>query len=162
VVFPDITFTEKMTLHSGDLRIELVAVPAFHSDHDVLVVVPGNEVVAIGDVFFPGALPSISTEHAPHLSEFVREMSEFLALYPSVTTFVPGHGRLMSRLEIELIVRYLDQLDQGVSEAQAAGHSLDQTRRLLPLSELFADLELLGNSASATHEANLDVLWRSR
>ncbi len=161
VVYPDITFTDALTLRLRDLGepldVELLAMPSFHSDHDVLVVVPDEGVAALGDLFFPGEVPLISTDYVTDLSAFVRRMSEILAAYTSVDLFVPGHGRLMSRDEVVVMVRYLDEIVQAVEECRAADMDLTGAKRALSIENRFLFMHGLGDPA--THEVNLETLW---
>ena len=161
VIYPDITFTNVLTLRLRDLGepfdVELLAVPPFHSDHDVLVVVPHEGVAALGDLFFPGEVPLISTDYVTDLPAFVRRMSEILAAHTSVDLFVPGHGRLMSRDEVVGMVSYLDEIIQAVEECRAADMDLAGAKRALSIENRF--LYMQGRGDPATHEVNLETLW---
>src|SRR3989454_7179435 len=51
VAMPDRTFTDRMTLGSGDDRIELYYFGAGHTDGDAFIVFPARRAMAAGDVF---------------------------------------------------------------------------------------------------------------
>lgn len=161
VVYPEITFSDRLTLRLRDreewLDVELISVPPFHSDHDVIVAIPDDGVVALGDVFFPGELPRISEEHAAALPDFVRSMAAILADHAAAEVFVPGHGRLMSRQDVMSMVRYLTEVAQMVAEAKSAGMGLVEAQRTLSLEDRFD--YVLGIGDPAAHQANIEVLW---
>ena len=51
VAMPDRTFTNRMTLGSGDDRIELYYFGAGHTDGDAFIVFPARRAMAAGDIF---------------------------------------------------------------------------------------------------------------
>src|SRR5712691_9630494 len=51
VAMPDRTFTDRMTLGSGDDRIELYYFGAGHTDGDAFIVFPARRAMAAGDMF---------------------------------------------------------------------------------------------------------------
>ncbi|MFC1726557.1 hypothetical protein ACFL4T_13120, partial [candidate division KSB1 bacterium] len=54
LTLPTITFTDGLTLDMGDLKIELVYFgPEFHSDNDIIISIPDESVVFMGDIIFP-------------------------------------------------------------------------------------------------------------
>jgi glyoxylase-like metal-dependent hydrolase (beta-lactamase superfamily II) len=51
LTLPTITFTDRLILDMGDLTIELVYFgPGFHSDNDIIVSIPEEKVVFMGDI----------------------------------------------------------------------------------------------------------------
>ncbi len=54
LTLPDITFTDKLTLDMGDMKIEVFYFgPDFHSDNDIIISIPKENVVFTGDIIFP-------------------------------------------------------------------------------------------------------------
>src|SRR2546422_5915918 len=51
VVMPDRTFTDRMTLGSGDDRIELYYFGAGHTNGDAFIVFPARRAMCAGDMF---------------------------------------------------------------------------------------------------------------
>ncbi|WP_371524631.1 MBL fold metallo-hydrolase [Streptomyces sp. NBC_01283] len=56
-VLPSVTFDERLTLYSGERRIELVFCGPAHTTNDVVVWLPGDRVLFTGDVVLAGAAP---------------------------------------------------------------------------------------------------------
>jgi cyclase len=57
IAYPDITFTDRLQLHLGDLAVELIHVAPSHSKGSILVYLPAEKVVFAGDVLFTGFHP---------------------------------------------------------------------------------------------------------
>jgi glyoxylase-like metal-dependent hydrolase (beta-lactamase superfamily II) len=52
---PDLTFRDQMTIHVGQIRLELLYVGPAHTTNDVVVWIPDREVLFAGDVAMSGA-----------------------------------------------------------------------------------------------------------
>ncbi|WP_326618765.1 MBL fold metallo-hydrolase [Streptomyces decoyicus] len=57
LVLPSVTFDERLTLYSGDRRIELVFCGPAHTTNDVVAWLPDDGVLFTGDVVLSGATP---------------------------------------------------------------------------------------------------------
>lgn len=54
LALPSLTFTDKLTLDMGDLKIDLFYFgPGFHTDNDILVSIPEENIVFTGDILNP-------------------------------------------------------------------------------------------------------------
>ncbi len=90
VVPADITFSERMTIASGDRRLTLLYAGPAHSSSDIMMMVEPDGVLFAGDIVQNGRIPfmnsdDVSTAHWLHaLGEVERLGPKFI---------IPGHGR---------------------------------------------------------------------
>ncbi len=56
---PNETFFHRMNMYSGDIEINLFYFGPAHTDGDIVIYIPGDNVAIIGDLFFKGRDPLI-------------------------------------------------------------------------------------------------------
>lgn len=117
---PNITFTDTMTLHLGERRVELIHVGPAHTRSDVVVLLPDERVLYSGDIVFAGGQPFLaegSLEGYPKGIAVIRELA------PEI--LVPGHGPVVRGDDIPALlddlVEYAAFVADTAREAHAAG-----------------------------------------
>lgn len=85
---PDHVFDERVTFELGGREIELRYLGRGHTDHDIVITVPGTDVVWVGDLLENGALPFFGDGYP------LDWPATALALLPLIGDgiVVPGHG----------------------------------------------------------------------
>jgi glyoxylase-like metal-dependent hydrolase (beta-lactamase superfamily II) len=84
---PDQTFASDISIVVGDRPVDLAFVGRGHTDHDILLAVPGADVLFAGDLLEHGAVPFYGDAYP---LDWARTAA---ALVPRVTgVVVPGHG----------------------------------------------------------------------
>ncbi len=86
---PFVTFTDEITVHVGDLRVEVkhVGTPA-HTTNDVIVWIPDRSVLYCGDLVFNGGTPFVLMGSVTGSIDVL----ENVVLPLGAGTVVPGHG----------------------------------------------------------------------
>jgi glyoxylase-like metal-dependent hydrolase (beta-lactamase superfamily II) len=84
---PDRTFSETAYLDLGDRRIELRYLGRGHTDHDVVIGVPGTGVLFAGDLLENGAVPWFGDGYPLDWPETAYRVAEL-----AQSVVVPGHG----------------------------------------------------------------------
>ncbi|MFD9909704.1 MBL fold metallo-hydrolase [Streptomyces sp. NPDC059063] len=116
VVPPTATFSGSYDLRVGDVDVRLVEVGPAHTAGDLVVHLPGQGVVAAGDVVFPD-------DHPVHwegpLAEVVRACETVLAL--DADRIVPGHGAVIGPDGLRAHIAYLRELEGLIHERHARG-----------------------------------------
>ncbi|MDN3295403.1 MBL fold metallo-hydrolase [Streptomyces ficellus] len=87
LTLPSLTFRDTLTVHAGNLRIELLHVGPAHTANDVVVWVPERSVLFTGDVVWSGVTPYVLMGS---ISGSLRALDRLRAL--GAETVVPGHG----------------------------------------------------------------------
>lgn len=100
------------------LELHVVHRVAAHTDGDLLVGMPADLVMHMGDVMFLGILPFIDVKDGGGSFEGLLETVTWLASWvPEGAKLVPGHGPVCGRKEL---VRYRDFLAALGAHAQAS------------------------------------------
>lgn len=118
---PDVTFSERLTLHMEGFPVELITMGPAHSTNDVAVWLPEQKVLFAGDLAFSGGHP-IFMEGS--MLGFKAALGKMRDLAPEA--LVPGHGpacrsgedvaRVLGELE-----GYVDYISALAVESYAAG-----------------------------------------
>lgn len=152
---PDMTFESRMTLHTGERRVELIHVGPAHTRSDVLVWLPGERVLFCGDIVFNGGQPFLLEGS---VAGFPRALQTMRDLEPEV--LVPGHGPPCAGAErvhqiIDDMAAYAAFVDGLAREGHAAGRGPLETARTADLGPYASWQEgerLVGNLHRAYHE----------
>lgn len=89
VIWPTITFRERVTIDLGDKRLHLIHAPG-HSKDGACVYVEQDRVLFGGDTAVTGIVPAIGDGNSVDLESTLRMLSEM-----TVDVLVPGHGPVM-------------------------------------------------------------------
>jgi cyclase len=92
VAMPDKTFTDRMTLGSGDDRIELYYFGAGHTDGDAFIVFPARRAMAAGDIFAWKMAPLIDPRAGGSVLALPGTLEKAVNGIPNVDTVIEGHG----------------------------------------------------------------------
>jgi cyclase len=151
---PDRAFSGRAVERIGDREIQLIEVGPAHTPGDLVVFVPDARIVFAADILFFQATPVMW--HGP-LENWLAALDLLLDL--EADTFVPGHGPVGGKPEIEELRDYWAWLDAGVRQAHAKGRSAPEAARDLasdPRFERFRDWkcpERMLISVTAVHRA---------
>ncbi len=109
--YPVLTYGDRMTIHLGDERIELIHARPSHSDGDTLVYLPDKEVLFTGDILFTGYHPFLGEGNIP---EWTKGLEEIKGM--DVEKIIPGHGPVSGKKDLEDMKTYLLLFDQKAKE----------------------------------------------
>jgi glyoxylase-like metal-dependent hydrolase (beta-lactamase superfamily II) len=100
-----------------------------HTAGDLLVHLPDDKVLIAGDVLVNGVVPTLQDGF---VRNWIRTLEEIAAL--DVSTFVPGHGDLMTRRDVVALHGQLLQFYSAVDAGYRAGLGETEIRKTLDLS----------------------------
>lgn len=106
----------------GARRLEVLGAPGCHTAEDVVVWLPRERLLFVGDIFGWGLIPWDRALDRPRLDHIVATYRRLADLEPAVV--VPGHGPLGTAAELRRWVCYVEEL---VSQVRAL--CSDGTRR---------------------------------
>lgn len=120
------TFSMAMAVDLGHQRVEALHFGPAHTDHDVLVYLPGENVVFTGDLIEEGADPQFDKRGS--LSNWPMVLDGVLGASNATTRFVPGHGvavdreaAFIARAEVGILYSQTEMLiEKGVKVEDAA------------------------------------------
>ncbi|MEU6315505.1 MBL fold metallo-hydrolase [Streptomyces sp. NPDC047014] len=133
IVPPDLTYTDRATLHLGDTEVRIIHPGVAHTTGDSVVWLPRQRVVFTGDLVFAGGTPFLAMGS---LAGSLRALELLRSL--EAETVVPGHGPLTDASAYEATERYLRYVDALAREARAAGLTPLEAARRADLGEFAA------------------------
>ena len=153
LVYPTITFTDKLTLRMGKETIELIYPGRAHTNGNVLVYMPDRKVMVMGDMLFYGYLPYIDWRAGSDTQNWIAWLEK---LSPwQIDTVIPGHGEVAGKVAFKQQEQYLADLRQRVKEAMTQGLSLEEMTKSINMTG-YKDLKffdfLASNIEAVYHE----------
>ncbi len=109
------------TLTTGGAEITLIPRPGLHSPADLIVYLPQQSVVAMGDLLLSESVPAVED-----IAGYLAFLDDVLDVFPEGTTFVSGHGRDLTHAGVKA---YRDDLAAMVGIVRtnlAAGKTPEQ------------------------------------
>ena len=124
---PQTTFSEKMSIHLGQDRIDLYHFGAAHTNGDTLVVFPSVRAMHSGDMFSLKRPPFIDTNNGGSGLEYPETLAKTAAGIDGVDTIIPGHtpGRF-TWADLEEYADFHRDFVAKAKEAMEAGKSAEQ------------------------------------
>lgn len=165
---PNITFSDRMSLHLGDLTLDLYSFPGLHTKGDIIVHIPEEKVLCVGDMINDGWLPPISKEAVTDPAYLLQAWKEVLERGPDITHVLPGHSYVKVSFEtFKWRYDYFKTFWEGLIKAKKAGKSLDEVQAIFAFEKVFPDqkdmIRKLPGPASGqevdVHAQNLQILW---
>jgi cyclase len=133
---PVVTFTDAITFHWNGDEIRVYHVPPAHTDTDSIVHFVKADVVHTGDVFFNGSYPFIDTSSGGRNDGVIEAADRVLAGTGPATRFIPGHGKVGSRADLEAYRDMLKAVRDRVAKLKAEGKSRDEAIAAKPTADL--------------------------
>ncbi len=112
---PDQTTDKPLTLLLGKRRIEVRPIEG-HTGGDLIVEVPDSKVVFAGDILWNHRTPTITDGTISRWSDSLAKLEA-----SRDTVFIPGHGDLASRKEVEDLRVLFSDLERLTAEGRNAG-----------------------------------------
>ena len=131
VALPVVTFGDDVTVHLNGDDIHAIHVPPAHTDGDVIIKFAKTNVIHAGDVFTAG-YPLVDIGSGGKFDGFITAADKLLALSDDHTKFIPGHGPLMTRADLQAWRAMLVDLRAKVTKLMAAKKTLDQIKAAKP------------------------------
>ena len=121
VLAPIINLDDSLLLLDGKRQIQIRYLGKGHTDGDLILYLPAEKIVFLGDLFFNAAIPNVQDAT---LLAWIKTLEAALSL--DADRFVPGHGAVGSREELRTFIKYLEDLRGWIEPAVARGDGLDQ------------------------------------
>jgi cyclase len=159
----DTFFTAKKTLYFNGEPIELLHVPAAHTDGDVMVWFRKSDAIAVGDTFTPDRFPMIDLTRGGSVQGMLDALNRIIDItvprfnQQGGTMVIPGHGRIGNESDV---VEYRDMatiVRDRVQAMIAKRMTLDQVRAANPVKDYEG---IYGRNTSWTTAMFLEAMYR--
>ena len=123
---PDITFSERLTLHVDSTRIALINFGPAHTCGDAIVFFPAEKAAFIGDLLFIGRDPLIHLAKNGSSFGMVKVLKSMLAL--DADLFLSGHADAAGRADVEALISSLEEKQAKVRALADQGKTLEEVK----------------------------------
>jgi glyoxylase-like metal-dependent hydrolase (beta-lactamase superfamily II) len=118
---PVLTYDAPVSLYLDGEHVVLMPVRRAHTDGDTVVIFPGHDIMAVGDVFRGVGYPYVDRASGGTLAGMLEALSEVADRAGPATRIIPGHGAVVGReallaqrdMIIALRAKVLAQVQQG-------------------------------------------------
>jgi len=140
---PDRTFTDRMTLGTGDDRIELYYFGAGHTNGDAFVVFPARRAMCAGDIFAWKMAPLIDPMAGGSVLALPGTLDKAEKGIPNVDTVIEGHGDVNTWQGFRDYIRFNRALVDAATAGMGKKTAEEIAAELRPGFPLFTKEELL-------------------
>jgi cyclase len=146
---PNVTFAQRLVLHSDKRRVELLHLGSGHTAGDAVAYLPDEKVLFVGDLAFFYVTP---LGFQGHIGNWIRVIDSLFAL--DASTLVPGHGPLGSKDDLKLTQDYLKMVHREARKRFDSRMTAEQASQDIKLGkfEEWAEPERLGFNVSRCYQ----------
>lgn len=160
--YPNILFEKNMTLDMGDLNLEIYAFGTTHTDNDILVFVPEEGLVALGD-FIPGVyLPYVRKEHMEGYAVMMEHWGKIVEGGTELKHVTMAHWDMPHSVEAFIAqYKYLKTVTDRLAEMIARGQTIEDAKTAFSIEKdfpYFKDLRTKIRDIDL-HQNNIEALW---
>jgi glyoxylase-like metal-dependent hydrolase (beta-lactamase superfamily II) len=159
IVVPVVTIDDSLIIREGKKEVQILFLGAGHTDGDVIAFLPAMKIAFLGDLFFNDAIPNVQDAL---LLPWMETLAQILKL--DADKFVPGHGPVGTRQDVERFLRYFEELRSLVQTALEQGESVEEATKDVQLPPKYASYRFQNFFASNVQKmyAELKALQLSR
>jgi glyoxylase-like metal-dependent hydrolase (beta-lactamase superfamily II) len=122
--YPTRTFTERLTLGTGNDRVELYYFGRAHTSGDTYVVFPSERTMHVGDTFPNKGAPIMDANNGGSGLAYPETLAKAAAL-PDIDTVIIGHGPQMTMADVREYSDFNRAFLEAVRAAKKAGQTVD-------------------------------------
>jgi cyclase len=152
---PKRTFKDKMTLGTGDDRIELHYFGRGHTNGDAFVVFPMLRVMHAGDIFSGKNVPLLDANNGGSGVEIGKTLAK-AADVKGVDQIITGHSTVMTVADLRQYAEFNNEFAAAVQAAKKAGKTPDEVASSWKIPAKYTGY---AEPAAARLRANVQVVW---
>ncbi|OGD28615.1 MAG: hypothetical protein A2Y56_02010 [Candidatus Aminicenantes bacterium RBG_13_63_10] len=160
--FPSVLFDKSLVLDMGDMTVELYAVGGTHTPSDIMVFIPEEGLVAIGDMWPDQMLPYLSKKAPWDLGSILENWGKIVESGREIKHVNFAHSDMKLKVEtFRQQYRYLKTLWDGLCELQAKGATLEDATAKYTIERdfpYFKDRRLKVRDVDI-HQNNVEAIW---
>jgi glyoxylase-like metal-dependent hydrolase (beta-lactamase superfamily II) len=160
--FPTVLFEKSLILDMGDMTVELYAVGGTHTPSDIMIFVPEEGLVAVGDTWPDQLLPYLRKEAPWDLELILENWGRIVESGREIKHVNIAHSDMW--LEVETFkqqYRYLKTIRDGLREMQAKGATLAEAKQKYAVVRDFPYFKdrMLKMRDVDIHQNNVEAIW---
>jgi glyoxylase-like metal-dependent hydrolase (beta-lactamase superfamily II) len=136
---PTKTYKDKMTIGSGNERIELFYFGRAHTNGDTWVLFPAARIVHAADVFSGKNLPLLDSNNGGSGVEIGPTIEKAASAFSSVAdNVITGHSTVMTLAELREYAQFNKDFASDMAAAKKAGKSVDEVFKTYKIPAKYA------------------------
>lgn len=133
---PVVTFTTGIDFHLNGQTIRAIRAPLpAHTDGDTFIYFVEADVLHTGDTYMKNLYPFVDTGSGGTQAGFIAALEKILAVTGPNTRYIPGHGELAAREDIQAAFDMHKGARAAVEALVKQGKTLEQTIAAKPLAQ---------------------------
>jgi len=160
--FPSILFEKNLVLDMGDMTIELFSMGGMHTDSDIVVFVPEEGLVAVGDVAPEQVLPNIRKELISDFSVTLENWGRIVDSGRKIKYVNMAHSDMFLSVEtFKEQYNYLSTVWNGLSEMFRRGLTLEDAKKRYTIEKDFPYFKdkIIKIRDIDINEYNIEAIW---
>lgn len=160
--YPSILFEKNLILDMGDMTIELYSFAGIHTDSDIVIFVPEEGLVAVGDMPPDQVLPYLRKEHNWDLDKILENWGRIVDSGRQINHVNMAHSDMTLSVEtFKQQYKYFKTLWEGLQAMHGKGLSVEDAKKAYTVEKdfpYFKDkiLEIRGKNI---HKYNIEAMW---
>jgi cyclase len=143
---PRLTYDAPMTFHMNGEQVQLIPIPAAHTDGDTLVKFVNADVIMTGDFYRSLGYANIDRANGGSLNGMLSGLNKIIELAGPSTRILPGHGAVVDRTAVaahrDIIIGVRDKIAPMVKK----GMTVEQVIAAKPTSDYDAKVQGIGTT----------------
>jgi len=139
---PSKTYKDKLSLLSGNDKIDLYYFGRGHTGGDTFVVFPALKLMHSGDLFAGKGTPIMDTNNGGSGVDYPKTLAKAAAGIEGGEAVIPGHSTVMTWNDFKEYGDFMRELVAAIEQAKQAGKTVDQAAADLKLPEKYKDYNM--------------------
>ncbi len=108
VTVPTKTFKDTMNVSMGDITLNLIYFGKAHSKSDIIIHIPEEKILMVGDLFSQGGRPSIGDANKEDFERWIIVKHWIDDRMDKIDKIIGGHGQIMDSNDLESFLEYIE------------------------------------------------------
>lgn len=162
VAYPSVLFEKSLTIDMGDMTLQLYSFGSMHTDSDIVIFVPEEGLVAVGDMPPDPWLPYIRKELKSDFSVTLENWGRIVESGREIKYVNMAHSDMFLSVEtFKEQYRYLNTLWRGLSEMFHQGLTLEDAKKRYTIEKDFPYFKdkIIKRGEIDINEYNIEAIW---
>jgi cyclase len=130
--------TPERKIFFNDEGVQLIHIPAAHTDGDTIVFFRRSDVISTGDIFVTNGYPIVDLERGGNIQGVIAGLNRIVDLaipadeQEGGTLIIPGHGRLCDVADVVYYQEMVTIIRDRIQDLIKKGNTLDQVKAARP------------------------------
>jgi cyclase len=143
---PTLTYKGATTFYMNGEDVQLIAVPAAHTDGDTMVKFPTADVIMTGDFYRSAGFPNIDRANGGTLNGMLAGLQAVVDAAGPATKIVPGHGAIVDKTAVAAHRQMIIAIRDKVATLVKQGKTQQEVIAAKPTSDYDAKVPQAGTT----------------